>query len=68
MKGEAMETESQTVLRRAKEALDYYREREKQAIETLAGAREDVRKAREKYEQLFLAEEMREAERRRNRA
>jgi hypothetical protein len=62
-----METESQTILRRAKEALNYCREKEKQAIEALASAREDVRKAREKYEQLFLAEEMREVERRRNR-
>ena len=61
-----METESQTVLRRAKDAIAYYREREEQAIKALASAKEDVRKAREKYEQLFLAEERREAERRRD--
>ena len=61
-----METESQTVLRRAKEALAYYREKENQAIINLASAREDTRNAREKYEKLFLEEEKREAERRRN--
>ena len=49
-----METESQAVLRRAKEALAYYREKENQAIINLASAREDTRNAREKYEKLFL--------------
>ena len=61
-----METESQTVLRRAKDALTYCRERQDQAIKALASAREDTRKAREKYERLFLEEEKLEAERRRN--
>ena len=61
-----METESQTVLRRAKDALAYCQEKEDQAIKELANAREDTQKAREKYVRLFLQEEMEEAERRRN--
>jgi hypothetical protein len=61
-----METETQTILRRAKDAVAHCREREEQAIKALASAREDTRKAREKYERLFLEEERREAERRRN--
>lgn len=59
------ETASQTVLRRAKEALAAFVEQENTARKALAAAAESTRNAREKYEQLFMEEEKREMERRR---
>lgn len=53
------ETESQVIVRRAKEALAYQMERQNQAIKELASIKEDVKRAREKYEILFTAEEER---------
>lgn len=55
-----METENQTRLRRAKEALANYQAAETEARKALANAIESTRRARAKYEELFLLEEARE--------
>lgn len=57
------ETEDQTRLRRAKEALAAYKLSEEEARKALAAAVEATKRAREKYEELFLAVENREAAR-----
>lgn len=57
------ETEDQTRLRRAKEALAQYRQREDEARKALAAAVESTKRAKEKYEEMYLAEEKREVER-----
>ncbi len=57
------ETEHQTRLRRAKEAVSNCQTREADAIKALAEASKDTKRARDKYEELFLAEEQREAAR-----
>lgn len=59
------ETDNQTRLRRAKEALSAYRTAEYEARRVLAAAIESTKMAREKYESLFLDEEKAEATRRR---
>ena len=51
------ETELQIRLRRAKEALAYAVENEREARRALRGAEEARRVAKEKYEALFLEEE-----------
>ena len=51
------ETETQTRLRRAKESLASYQSSEIEARKALAAAVESTKRAREKYEELFLAEE-----------
>lgn len=58
------ETETQTRLRRAKEALAAYQNAEAEARKVLAGAIESTKRARDKYAELFLAEETRERARR----
>lgn len=58
-------TENQRLLRRAKEAFEYCKEMENSARIALADAVVSTRKAREKYEALFKAEEKAEIERRR---
>ncbi len=59
------ETEHQTRLRRAKEAIASCQSREVDARKALVDACDSTKRAREKYEELFLAEEQREAARRR---
>ena len=51
------ETETQTRLRRAKESVAAYQSAENEARKALADAIESTRRAREKYEALFVAEE-----------
>lgn len=51
------ETEKQVRLRRAKEAVAACRDAENEARKALAAAIESTRKANEKYNELFLAEE-----------
>lgn len=51
------ETENQIRLRRAKEALAATRDREAIARRALADATESVKSAKERYEELFMAEE-----------
>jgi hypothetical protein len=58
------ETENQTRLRRAKEALASCQSSENDARKALALAVESTKRAREKYETLFLAEEQAEVARR----
>lgn len=58
------ETEDQTRLRRAQEALIVYQWSETEARKILAAAVESTKRAREKYEELFLAAENREVKRR----
>ncbi len=60
------ETETQTRLRRAKESLAAYKNAEDEARKILAGAMESTKRAREKYEELFLAEDKREHARKMN--
>lgn len=60
-----METEHQTRLRRAKESLAACREREAEARKALNDATEDTKRAKDKHDELFIAEENREANRRR---
>jgi phosphopantetheine adenylyltransferase len=62
----ADETETQTRLRRAKEALAAYQAAENEARKALADAVESTAWARRNYERLFLAEENRERARRIN--
>lgn len=57
------ETESQTRLRRAKEALENYQAAEAEARKALHHATESTKRAREKYSELFHAEENRVRER-----
>lgn len=58
------ETENQTRLRRAKDALAAARESESNLRRALNDAVETTRKAKERFENLFLAEEMAERDRR----
>lgn len=58
-----METENQSRLRRAKEALAYARERESELRKSLNDAVHATRLAKERHDELFLAEERAEAER-----
>ena len=58
------ETENQVYLRRSKEALDIARTAENDARRALAQAVEQTRRAKEKYERLFEAEEKAEVKRR----
>lgn len=62
------ETELQVRLRRAKESFEYAKERENQARRELASAEETRRIAKERYEELFLAEEQEECKRLRHAA
>lgn len=57
------ETEDQMRLRRAKEADAACREAEDTARKALAAAVESTKRAKEKYEELFLAAEKREVAR-----
>ena len=58
------ETENQTRLRRAKDALELARLNEAEARAAVLDAVETTRRMKEKYEALFLAEEEAEAKRR----
>jgi len=58
------ETENQIRLRRAKEALAAARDRETIARRAMADATESVKSAKDRYEELFMAEERAEATRR----
>jgi len=58
------ETETQIRLRRAKEALENSRAAETAARKALAEAVESTKRAKEKYEALFLANEAEECDRR----
>lgn len=51
------ETKTQYLLRNAEKALQAYREQENEARKALAAAVESTRKAKEKYETLFLQEQ-----------
>jgi len=55
------ETEDQTRLRRAKEALSACGEMENEARKALAAAAESTKRAKERYEELFIAVDKREA-------
>lgn len=57
------ETENQTRLRRAKEALEQCRTREKELRVDLAAAVESTKRAKSRYEELFLEEERLETDR-----
>lgn len=57
------ETENQTRLRRAKDALAFARETETSARKALSDAVEATKRAKERYEDLFLAEEQAECAR-----
>jgi hypothetical protein len=59
-----LETETQTRLRRAKEALDAARENELAAIRALDQARQTRERAKERYSELFGREEREEVARR----
>ena len=58
------ETENQIRLRRAKEALAVARDRETIARRAMADATESLKSAKDRYEELFMAEERAEATRR----
>lgn len=58
------ETENQTRLRRAKESLTTARDTEAIARKALNDATEGTKRAKERYEELFMAEEKAEALRR----
>jgi hypothetical protein len=60
------ETESQTRLRRAKESVIALQAAEAEARKALADATESTKRAREKYEELFVNEEKAERARRKN--
>ena len=60
------ETENQTRLRRAKESIAYYQVAEVEARLALAISIASTKRAREKYEELFIAEENLERTRRMN--
>lgn len=60
------ETENQTCLRRAKVALDAAREIESSARQALAAAVAATKRAKERHEELFLAEESEEIARRKS--
>lgn len=62
------ETEDQTRLRRAKEAIATFQAREIEARKALLDAVEATKRARERYEELFLAAEQREYIRRKEMA
>lgn len=59
-------TDNQIRLKRAKDALGIYRDAEIEARKRLADAVESTRRAKEKYEELFAAEERAEVERRKS--
>ncbi len=59
------ETEDQARLRKAKEAIASFQAAENDARRALALAVESTKRAREKFEELFNAEEKREVARRR---
>lgn len=59
------ETETQTRLRRAKEALRVAQDSENEALKALAAAVESTKRARAKHESLFIEEENAELRRRR---
>lgn len=61
-----METENQTRLRRAKESIVFFQANEVEARKALANAVEATKRAKEKYEELFIAEENIERIRRMN--
>ncbi len=61
----AHETDTQTRLRRAKEALDAAREHERSCIQALNDARKSKERAKERYSELFHQEEQEEVARRR---
>lgn len=58
------ETETQSRLRRAKEALETARERERIAIRALDEAKKSKERAKERYTELFNQEEQEEIARR----
>lgn len=58
------ETENQTILRRAKEAVATLHAAETEARKALAAATESTRRARARYEELFCEEENAERARR----
>lgn len=57
------ETEGQTILRRAKEAMQAANQKASDARRALADAEASAKRAKEKYEDLFMQEERREAAR-----
>ncbi|MFO0449040.1 MAG: hypothetical protein ACK52I_10345 [Pseudomonadota bacterium] len=59
------ETEGQMKLKRAKEYLEYARQKATEARLALAIAEADAKRAKEKYEEAFAQEERREVARRR---
>ena len=60
------ETEHQTRLRMAKQSIVACQDAEAEARKVLASATESTKRAREKYEELFMAEEKRECARKMN--
>lgn len=62
----ANETEIQIRMRRAKESIEHCQQAEIEARKALASAIESTKRAREKYQELFMAEEGREYARRKN--
>ena len=58
------ETEDQTRLRRAKEAITFCQERENEARRALASAVDSTKRARQQFEELFTEAEKRECARR----
>ena len=60
------ETENQTRLRRAKESLASCRSAEAEARKALAEATESTKRAKDKYEALFAAEEQAEFNRKKS--
>jgi len=51
------ETKTQYLLRNAKDSLQSYRDHENELRKALAAAAESTRKAKEKYEELFLKDQ-----------
>jgi hypothetical protein len=58
------ETHNQTILRRAKAAILIYQDAEIEARKRLASVEENTKRARAKYEELFMQEEKSELARR----
>jgi len=58
------ETENQSRLRQVKESLAAYRSAESQARKALADAVESTKRCKERYEELFIAEDLAECARR----
>ena len=59
------ETEAQTILRRAKDAMQAANQKAADARRALVDAETAAKRAKKKYEELFLQEERREVARRR---